>query len=320
MLSYSMTFLENEYLWVEKYRPQTIADCILPDRIKKVLLACIEKKDMQNMLFSSPAGAGKTSVARALARDLGVDSLLINAAEENGIEVLRTKIKSYASSVSLSGGFKLVILDEADRLTPQTQDALKAFIEEYSANCRFILTSNFKNKIIPPLHSRCTHLDFSIQKSELQEMAGKFMKRIKKILANENVSCNDTALAEIIMRFAPDWRRILNECQRAASAAGEINPSAIVSLSDDSVAALMKFLKDKDFRNMRKWVVENMDLDTTAIFRKVYDTAYDYVNPQSIPQLVLIIADYSYKSAFCADREVNAVAAFVEIMASIEFL
>lgn len=311
--------MQEEFLWVEKYRPQCIDDCVLPDRIKQTLNAAVANKEIQHMLFSGGGGCGKSTSAKAIARQLDADVLFIPASEENGIDVLRGKIRSFASSMSLSDSAKIVILDEADYLTPPTQAALRSFMEEFSANCRFILTCNFKNRLIEPLHSRCAVIEFNPTPAELVQLSGKFLKRLKKILDTENVKYNIDALVEIITRFAPDWRRILGECQRAATASNEVNSSAVIALSDSSVTELMKYLKEKDFREMRRWVVENMDLDSTTLFRRIYDCLYDYVAPASIPQAVLIIAEYSYKNAFCADREINLVAAMVELAAQLDF-
>lgn len=314
-----MQIVQGESLWTEKYRPQCVADCVLPERIKKAVIGALREGQFQHMLFAGTGGCGKTTLAKALCNELKIDYIIINASEENGIDVLRNKIRSYASAVSLSGDYKVVILDEADYLTPQTQGALRGFLEEFSNNCRFIFTCNFKNRIIEPLHSRCTVIEFSTSRSELAELSLQFMKRLKIILKSENVPFNDKVIAELIMKFAPDWRRTLNEIQRLSRAHGEINSSALVSISDSTVARLIDYLRDKDFRSMRKWVVENLDMDSTAMFRAVYDILNERAVPESIPQAVLIIAEYSYKNSFVADREINIVAAFVELAANVNW-
>jgi len=310
--------MSNDFLWVEKYRPKTIDDTILPARLKDTFNAIVTTGDLPNMLFSGTAGLGKTTVARALCNSLGLDHIVVNGSEEGNIETLRGKIKQFASTVSLQGGYKVVILDEADYLNPQsTQPALRGFIEEFSNNCRFILTCNFKNRIIEPLHSRCGVYDFSLSGKEKAELAGQFMKRVKAILGNENVEYNEKVVAQVILKHAPDWRRILNELQRH-SIGGQISTEAIVTTTN-SFNDLFVALKSKDFKKMRSWVVNNLDMDTVAIFRGVYDQMSTVVQPQSIPQLVLILADYQYKDAFVADHELNVVACMTEIMANVEF-
>ena len=311
--------MQNDFLWVEKYRPQVINDVIIEERLKTIFKKIVETGEIPNMLFTGSAGLGKTTVAKALCNEIGVDYMLINGSEEGNIDTLRTKIKQFASSVSLSGGYKVVILDEADYLNPQsTQPALRGFIEEFSNNCRFILTCNFKNRIIEPLHSRCSVYEFNSDRKTLASLSGQFMKRLKSILQSENVSSSDKTLAELIMKHAPDWRRVINECQRY-SISGSIDESVLVNVGDESYKALMAHLKGKDFKKMRTWVANNIDTDASAIFRGIYDRMYDFVAPESIPQLVLILADYQYKNAFVADHELNIVACMVEIMASINW-
>jgi len=310
---------KSEFLWVEKYRPQTIEDCILPQSLKKTFQKIVDTGEMHNMLLTGSAGLGKTTVAKALCNQLDLDYMVINASEESGIDVLRSKIKQFASSVSLNGGIKVVILDEADYLNAQsTQPALRGFIEEFSANCRFILTCNFKNRIIEPLHSRCSVIEFNTTKKQLAELAAGFMKRLQDILTTENVGFNNKILAELIMRYAPDWRRVINEVQRYSSS-GEITADILIGMSDQNIAALVGYLKSKDFKNMRSWVTNNTDIDSSVIFRRIYDTLYDYAQPQSIPAIILILADYQYKAAFVADKELNTVACLTEIMASSEW-
>jgi len=311
---------QNEFLWVERYRPQTIEDCILPSSLKKTFQQIVDTGEMHNMLLTGSAGLGKTTVARALCNELDLDYLLINASESGNIDTLRSTIKQFASTVSLNGGkYKVVILDEADYLNAQsTQPALRGFIEEFSSNCRFILTCNFKNRIIEPLHSRCAVIEFNTTKKQLAELAAQFMKRLQHILKSEEVDFNNKIVAELIMRYAPDWRRVINECQRYSSS-GEITSDILIGLSDQNIAALVHHLKDKDFKSMRSWVTNNTDIDSSVIFRRIYDTLYDFAQPHSIPAIILILADYQYKAAFVADKELNTVACLTEIMASSEW-
>jgi DNA polymerase III delta prime subunit len=307
--------MSNDFLWVEKYRPRKIADTILPEDLKKVFQKIVDSGEMQNMLFTGTAGLGKTTVAKALCNELGCDYIIINGSEEGNIDTLRGKIKQFASSVSLSGGYKVVILDEADYLNPQsTQPALRGFIEEFSNNCRFILTCNFKNRIIEPLHSRCGLYEFNTTKKDLAQLAAQFMKRAEYILAQEGVDYGRKDIADLIMKHAPDWRRVLNELQRRSST-GETSSKESGNNYDD----LFSSLKTKDFKKMRSWVVNNQDVDTATVFRNVYDRMQNYAKPQSIPQLVLILADYQYKDAFVADHELNMVACMTEIMSAVDF-
>ena len=309
----------KEHLWVEKYRPTTLQDIILPSQLKRDFKLILKQRELQNMLFTGTAGTGKTTVAKALCKTLNLDYIIINGSEESGIDTLRNKIKQFASSVSLEGGYKVVILDEADYLNPQsTQPALRGFIEEFSANCRFILTCNFKNRIIEPLHSRCSVVEFAIPKGEKQAMAAGMMERLGKILTEEGVSYEEPVLAELIMKYFPDFRRTINELQRYG-VSGQIDSGILINVNDISVNSLMNHLKLKDFRKMRQWVADNIDIEPTAMFRKIYDSSTEYVNPQSIPQLILILADYQYKDSFVADHELNMVACLTEIMAGVEF-
>lgn len=309
----------DEFLWTEAYRPQTIDDCILTKDVKDTLNGIVKSGEIQNMLFCGTAGTGKTTAAKALCKILNLDYMFINASEDNGIDVLRNKIRQFASSVSLGSPYKVVILDEADGLHPTSiQPALRAFIEEFSNNCRFILTCNIKNKIISPLHSRLSVIEFNSSKKALANLAADFMKRMKRILANENVSYDEKVLAEIIMLHAPDWRRIIGECQRY-SVSGTLSPLAIVNQSDENFHQLVSYLKEKNFKNMRIWVANNSSVDSSSIFKRLYDTMNSTMKPESIPQAVLILADYSYKSAFVADKELNLVAALVELMGSVQW-
>ena len=307
----------KEFLFVEKYRPQTIEDCILPSGLKETFQKIVDKGEIPNMMFTGSAGVGKTTVARALCNELDLDYMLINGSEDGNIDTLRGKIKQFASTISLQGGQKVVILDEADYLNPQsTQPALRGFIEEFSSNCRFILTCNFKNRIIDPLHSRCSIYEFNL--GNKAEMAQTFMARLQFILDSEHIIYDNAVIAELIMKYIPDWRRVINECQRYGMS-GHIDTGILVTLSETSIAGLMEDLKTKNFKKMRKWVTDNIDVESAKLFRLIYDNMSDYVEPSSIPQLVLILADYSYKDSFVADHELNVVACMTEIMSSIKF-
>tara|TARA_B110000238_G_C16141007_1_gene446265 strand:- start:1852 stop:2790 length:939 start_codon:yes stop_codon:yes gene_type:complete len=311
--------MSDQFLWVEKYRPRKISDTVLPAAMKEVFEQIVQGGELPNMLFTGTAGLGKTTVAKALCNELGLDWILINGSEEGNIDTLRTKIKQFASTVSLQGGYKVVILDEADYLNAQSfQPALRGFIEEFSNNCRFILTCNFKNRIIEPLHSRCGVYEFNTSKKDMAPLCMSFMDRVKNILATENVTYDEKVIAELIMKFAPDWRRVLNELQRY-SMSGTIDSGILSKSSGQNYETLIGFLKQKDFKKMRNWVVNNIDTDASAIFRGIYDIMSDKVAPQSIPQLVLLLADYQYKNAFVADHELNVVACLTEVMANVEF-
>lgn len=305
-----------EYLWVEKYRPAKIDECILPKNLKETFKQFVQTGELPNFLFCGTAGVGKTTVAKALCNEIGAEYLLINGSEESGIDVLRTKIKSFASTVSLTDSKKVIILDEADYLNPNsTQPALRAFIEEFSNNCRFIFTCNYKNRIIEPLHSRCSVIDFKIENAEKQEIAAAFFKRTMGILKTENIEADQKVVAELVTKHFPDWRRVLNELQRY-SVSGKIDSGILVNMTEDSFKDLLKNMKDKNFTEVRKWVAKNGDSETINIFRQLYDTASVNLEPASIPQLVLILADYQYKAAFVADHELNLMAALTEVMSS----
>ena len=309
--------MSNDFLWVEKYRPQTVSDCVLPQHLKNTFEQIVAKGELPNMLFSGTAGTGKTTVAKAMCKQLGLDHILINGSEEGNIDTLRGKIKQFASSVSLGGGYKVVILDEADYLNPQsTQPALRGFIEEFSNNCRFILTCNFKNRIIEPLHSRCGVYEFNTSKKDMQALAVGFYERMKTILKDESVECSDPILTNLILKHAPDWRRVLNEAQRGSISGFSGSTGDVGS---DTINELVGYLKDKKFKSMRKWVAQNMDMDTTAIFRGLFDILQEKLDPNSIPQLVVLLADYQYKDAFVADHELNMVACMVEVMNGVTF-
>lgn len=306
----------EQFLWVEKYRPQKVSDCILPDVLKKTFQEFVDRDNIPNMLLSGTAGTGKTTVARALCEELGCDYIIINGSEESGIDVLRNKIKDFATTMSLTGKPKVVILDEADYLNPNsTQPALRGFIEEFSRNCRFIFTCNYKNRIIQPLHSRTTVIDFMLSKEDKPVMAAKFFKRVKEILTNENVTFDMKVVAELLNKHFPDYRRVLNEMQRY-SVSGTIDAGILSNVSDANMKELLMALREKDFKKMRTWVVNNMDNDPTVLFRKLYD----FLMPEvvQVPQLVLLLADYQYKAAFVADAEINLVACLTEIMAACE--
>lgn len=310
--------MSNEFLWVEKYRPQTISDCILTDEMKNTFEAILKTGELPNMMFSGSAGTGKTTVAKALCSELNLDCIVVNGSEEGNIDTLRGKIKQFASSVSLQGGYKVVILDEADYLNPQsTQPALRGFIEEFSNNCRFILTCNFKNRIIEPLHSRCSVYEFAIPKDQKATIAHSFFVRLQSILKDENVEAEPAVVAGLINKHFPDFRRVLGECQRY-SVSGKIDPASVTIVQDQN--ELTKHLKNKDFKKMRAWVANNIDVEPQQIFRMVYDNIASMVKPHSIPQVVLILADYQYKNAFVADHELNMVACMTEIMANAEFV
>ena len=309
----------DEILWVEKYRPQSIEDCILPSELKQTFQQFVDNEEIPNLLLTGTAGVGKTTIAKAMLEQIGCTYMMINGSEESGIDTLRTKIKNFASTVSMDGKRKYVILDEADYLNPQsTQPALRGFIEEFSKNCGFILTCNFRNRIIEPLHSRCSTVEFRIPNAEKPKLASQFMKRVQHILETENVKSNDDVVATLIGKFFPDWRRCLNELQRY-SATGQIDSGILVNLSDSSIQELLSFIKNKEFTNTRKWIVHNLDNDPSRIYRRIYDSLYDSVAPSSIPHCVLILADYSYKSAFVADQEINLLACLTEIMQQVEF-
>ena len=308
----------EEFLWVEKYRPKTVADTILPDDLKKVFQQFVDQKNIPNLILSGTAGVGKTTVAKAMCEELGCDYIIINGSMNGNIDTLRNDISRFASSVSLSGGRKMVILDEADYLNAQsTQPALRNFMEEFSANCGFILTCNFVDRIIEPLHSRCSVVKFKIRKSELPELAKQFLRRVCGILDNEGVTYDKAAVVEIIKKHFPDWRRVINELQHY-SATGAIDSGILRNFSDDSLKKLISFMKDKNFTAVRKWVAES-DMDTNEFFRAFYDKAETYLVAGSIPMLVLHLAKYQYQNSFAADPEINLVACLTEIMADCTF-
>jgi DNA polymerase III delta prime subunit len=308
----------DQILWTERYRPQKVEDCILHDSIKATFQEYVKKGEIPNLLLSGSAGVGKTTIAKALCNEVGCDFIVINGSDESGIDVLRNKIKNYASSMSLSGGRKVIIIDEADYLNPNsTQPALRGAIEEFAGNCSFIFTCNYKNRIIDPIHSRCTVIDFKTN-GQKADLAKKFFKRVEWILNEENIKYEPQVVAAIITKHFPDNRRILNELQRY-SASGVIDKGILSNVSEITINLLIQNLKDKDFTSMRKWVTQNLDNDPVRIYRKIYDGLYDYLNPQSIPQAVVTLAKYQYQSAFVADQEINLVACLTEFMVDLEY-
>ena len=309
----------DTFLWVEQYRPKTVDDCILPQSLKDTFKEFVEHGNVPNVILSGGPGVGKTTIAKAVLDEIGATYMMINGSEESGIDVLRTKIKNFASTVSLEGGRKYLILDEADYLNPQsTQPALRGFMEEFHKNCGFILTSNYKNRLIEPLHSRCSVIDFTIPKSEKPSLASEFMKRMIFILQNEKVEYDKKVLVEVIQRHFPDWRRILNELQRY-SVSGRIDAGILVDMAEINIKELMKFMKEKEFTNVRKWVVNNLDMDSVRLYRSIYDSLYTFLDHSTIPHVVIVLAEYQHKSAFSADQEINLLACLTEIMARGKF-
>ena len=309
----------DDFLWVEKYRPTNVDECILPTAIKDNLREFVAQGDIPNLILSGGPGVGKTTAAKALIEELGLTYMMVNGSEESGIDVLRTKIKNFASTVSLHGGRKYLILDEADYLNPQsTQPALRGFIEEFHKNCGFILTCNYKNRLIEPLQSRCSTIDFSVPKSEREQLAKQFFKRVMDILSKEDIKYEPKAVAEVINKFFPDWRKVLNELQRYSSS-GRIDAGILVDISEVNIKELMHFMKEKEFTNVRKWVVNNLDNDPTRLFRSIYNNLYNYMDGSSIPHEVVILGEYQNKAAFVADQEINTLACLTEIMARVKF-
>ena len=308
----------DDFLWCEKYRPKVVDDCILPDPIKRTFQEYANKKEIPNLLLTGQAGSGKTSLAKALCNEVGCDFLFLNGSSENGIDTFRTKITNYASSVSLSGGEKVIIIDEADFLTPQVFAALRAGIESFSKNCTFILTGNFKNKFPEAIQSRCSSIDFVIGKEEKKSLITQFFKRVCSILENESVEYDKASVAEFITKYFPDNRKILNELQRY-SVSGVVDVGILSQVGDINLKDLIKYLKEKDFAKVREWIVVNLDNDYNTIYRKIYDGMYSFLKPNSIPQVVLIISKYQYQTGFVADPEIQLLACMTEIMVEAEF-
>ena len=304
-------------LWTEKYRPKTVEDCILPERLKVPFQEYVNQKQIPNLLLTGGAGVGKTSVAKAMCNEIGCDYLVINGSDENGVATIRVKIANYASSMSFSGGRKVVIIDEADYLTPNAQAILRNAIEEFAVNCSFIFTCNYKAKIIDPLHSRCAVIDFGMKNGEKQKMASAFFKRIQSVLETEKVEYDDKVIAELVKKHFPDFRRVINELQRYAQL-GKIDVGILSQIGDVSLTQIVKHMKEKDFTSVRKWAA-TAEIDPTMFFRKLYDNLYEILKPSSIPGVVIVLADYQYKQAFVADQEINLVACLTEIMANGEF-
>ena len=311
---------DNQFLWVEKYRPKTIDECILPANLKQTFKDYVAQGQLPHMLLCGTAGVGKTTIAKALCNEIGAEYIILNGSDTGGhIDTLRTVIKGFATTVSLTDSKKVVILDEADYLQANsTQPALRNYMEEFSANCRFIFTCNYKNKIIEPLHSRCAVVEFKIEGKDKQTLAAQFFKRATQILKQEGVEFDPKVVAELVTKHFPDWRRVLNELQRY-SVSGKIDSGILINLSQDSFKDLVNNMKERNFTEVRKWVAKNSDADTTALFRDLYDNANEYIEPSTIPNLILILAEYQYKAAFVADHELNIMAAMTEVMVQCKF-
>ena len=311
--------MSETFLWCEMYRPKDVESCILPKNLKDTFSEFVQSGQVPNLVLSGGSGVGKTTVAKAMLEELDATYMMINGSEESGIDVLRTKIKNFASTVSLHGGRKYLILDEADYLNPQsTQPALRGFMEEFHKNCGFIFTCNYKNRLIEPLHSRCSVVDFVIPNSEKPKLASQFFQRIEDILNEQNIEYDKRVIAEVINKHFPDWRRILNELQRY-SVSGVIDAGILVDIAEINIKELMLSMKNKEFTNVRKWVVNNLDNDSVRLLRRIYDNLYDYVEGSSIPHVVVVLGEYQYKAAFVADQEINMLACLTEIMARAKF-
>lgn len=313
-----MQINEEHFLWVEKYRPRTVAEAILPKELKAHFQQFVDQDNVPNLLMAGAAGVGKTTIAKSMLEQLGCDYIMINGSLNRGIDAVRNDIANFASTVSFSGGRKYVIIDEADNLTPDAQKSLRAFMEEFAKNCGFILTCNYKNKIIPALHSRCSVIDFTIAKKEASKLAGQFFKRVSEILENENVTFDQKAVAGLVQRFYPDWRRCLNELQRYASA-GSIDSGILSNYSGAPLAALVSLIKEKNYTEVRHWVKENLHSDPSALMREFYDASLELLSPAYIPMMVILVAKYQYQAAFSADPEVNVMAFLAEVMVNVEF-
>ena len=308
----------QDFLWVEKYRPKKVEETILPLELKNTFQEFVNQKNIPNLILSGGPGIGKTTIAKAMLEELDCSYIVINGSMNGNIDTLRNEIKNFASTVSFNGGRKYVILDEADYINPQsTQPALRNFMEEFSANCGFILTCNFLNRIIAPLHSRCSVINFKITSKDKPKLASQFMKRVITILQTEKVEFEEKVVAELIMKYFPDWRRVLNELQRY-SVSGKIDSGILANVTEDAIKSLVQKIKDKDFTGMRKWVAENLDNDPSVLFRRIFDGSVDIFTPNSVPQLILLLGEYQYKSAFVVDQEINFVAFLTDVMASCE--
>jgi DNA polymerase III delta prime subunit len=308
---------ESQFLWVEAYRPKKVEDCILPERLKIPFREYVSSKNIPNLMLTGSAGVGKTTVAKALCEEVGCDYITINGSSNNGVDMVRNTVVDYASTVSLSGGRKVIIIDEADYLTDNAQAAFRNFIEEFSSNCTFIFTCNFKEKIIEPIHSRCAVIDFRLNKEEKNAMASAFFKRIKSILQQENVDSVDSVVAEVIKKHFPDFRRVLNELQRF-SKFGKIDTNILSNVSDENIKQVIEYIKDKDFGGLKRWVANN-DYESASLYRKLFDTLYDVVDPSYVPALIITLADYQYKRAFVSDGQLNDLALLSYIMVESKF-
>ena len=311
----------KKFLWVEQYRPQKIDDCILPANIKKAFKGFVEKGEIPNLLLTGTAGVGKTTIAKAVCDEIGASYIVINGSDEGRfLDTVRNRVRQFATTVSLTSGapHKVVIIDEAANTTPDVQLSLRTAVEEFHNNCRFIFTCNFQNKIIEPLHSRCTVVDFRIQKEQQQQLQGQFFLRLKQILDDNKVEYQDKVIVKLIQRYYPDWRRLINEAQRHA-ATGKIDTDILCDIADVNLSQLMNSLKNKEFSTVRKWVVDNIDNDPNIVMRKIYDALYENIKPKYIPEVVLILAKYQYQIAFVADQEINLLACLTEVMMSCEF-
>ena len=313
--------MTESLLWVEGYRPKTIDECILSETIKGTLTDLVKDEKIPNLMFTGPPGVGKTTAARALCEQTNSDYIIINGSDEGRIiDTLRTKLTQFCSTISFGGGRKVVIIDEADYMNPDSvQPAMRNFIEKFSGNCSFIFTCNYKNRIIEPIHSRCAVVDFTLIKEEKPQIAAKFLNRCEYILTNEKIEYDKNVIIALIQKHFPDFRRVINELQRY-STSGKINSGVLATIGELNLNQLISALREKNFQNMRQWVTSNVDNDPTTVYRKIYDKLYDVLEKSSIPQAVLIIADYQYKSAFVADQEINLVACLVELMAECEFV
>lgn len=310
----------EEHLWCEKYRPHNINDCILPTRLKKIFQSMVDTKEVQNMILSGGPGTGKTTVARAICEELGVNYLLINSSEDRGIDILRTKVRNYASSMSFDGGYKVIIMDEADGITAEAQKAFRGALEEFSSNCKFILTCNYKSKLIDAIHSRSTVIDFSLAKDERQEMAGQFFVRLQHILKTEGITFDKKVLATVVQKFFPDYRRTINELQRYCVDEKSLTTQSLSQMNNvKNMEDLFKALKEKDFRAMRSWVAANVDNDPTDVFRTIFDNLSKFAKPASVPICCLILAKYQYQSGMVADQEINLTGCLTEFLVECEF-